>query len=144
MALPADLATDLRYALRAMRRAPAYAAAATLTLAVGIGAMTGVASVVDAVLFRALPYRDANSLAAILERTDKGFQRSPSYPAYKDYLAAVGGPVVGLSYGHGTAVPFRTPGGLTRVIAYWVTPGFFPLMGGFRGHDDRRCDAGRV
>ncbi|MGH7653673.1 MAG: ADOP family duplicated permease [Gemmatimonadaceae bacterium] len=129
MTLLADLATDLRYALRAMRRAPAYAVAATLTLAVGIGAMTGVASVVDAVLFRALPYRDANSLAAIIERTDKGSQRTPSYPAYKDYLAAVGGPVAGLSYGHGTAVPFQTRDGLVRVVAYWVTPGFFPLMG---------------
>jgi predicted permease len=125
----ADLAADLRYAFRGMRRAPAHAAVAILTLAVGIGATTGVVSILDAVVFRALPYRDAASLAAILERADKGYGRTPSYPAYKDYLAAVGGPIAGIAFGHGTAVPLRTADGLERVVAYWVSPGFFPLMG---------------
>lgn len=127
--LLSELAADFNYALRAMRRAPSYAIVAALTLAVGIGAMTGVASIVDAVLLRSLPYRDAHSLANIIERTDKGFQRSPSYIAYKDYTPAIGGPVVGLAHVHGAQVTLATPDGLTRVIANWVTPGFFPLMG---------------
>ncbi len=125
----ADLAADLRYALRGIRRAPGYATIAALTLAVGIGATTGVVSIVDAVVFRALPYRDAGSLAAILERTDKGLARTPSYPAYKDFLAAVGGPIAGMAFGHGGPVPYRTADGLERLGAYRVTPGFFAVMG---------------
>lgn len=125
----ADLITDLRYALRSVRRAPAYATVAALTLAVGIGATTGVASIVYAVVLRALPYRDANSLAAMLERAEKGSDRTPSYPAFKDYLPAVGGPVAGIAFSHGGQVMFRTTDGLERVVAYRVSPGFFQLMG---------------
>ncbi|MFI5231348.1 MAG: ADOP family duplicated permease [Gemmatimonadales bacterium] len=120
---------DIRYSLRGVRRSPAYAAVAALTLAVGIGATTGVVSIVDAVVFRALPYRDAASLGAMFERTDKGNGRTPSYPAYKDYVGAVGGPIAGIAFGHGGPVPYRTANGLERLIAYRVTPGFFPLMG---------------
>ena len=125
-----DLAADLRYALRGIRRAPAYATIAALTLAVGIGATTGVLSIVDTVVLRALPYRDAASLAAILERTDKGNDRTPSYPAYHDYLSAVGGPVAGIAFMHGGPVPYRTADGIERLAAYRVTPGFFSLIGG--------------
>ena len=56
---------DLRYALRGLRRAPAFALPAILTFAVGIGATTAVFSVVDRILFRSLPYRDAAQLVSI-------------------------------------------------------------------------------
>ncbi len=124
-----DLAIDVRYAFRSMRRAPVYATVAALTLAVGIGATTGVVSIVDAVVFKALPYRDAASLAAILERADKGAQRTPSYPAFKDYLSAIGGPITGIAFARGGPVPYRTAHGLKRLIAYRVSPGFFTLLG---------------
>ncbi len=125
----ADLRADVRYALRGVRRAPAYAVVAALTLAVGIGATTGVISIVNAVVFRALPYRDAGSLAAIMERADKGGQRLPSYLAFKDYLGGVGGPVAGIAFARGGPVPYRSANGLERLVAYRVSPGFFPLMG---------------
>ena len=41
----------------------------------------------------------------------------------------MGGPVAGVAFGHGGQVPYRTADGLERLIAYRVTPGFFPLMG---------------
>ena len=54
--------TDLRLALRNLRRSPVLAAAAVITLALASGATTAIFSVVRAVLLEALPYRDPSSL----------------------------------------------------------------------------------
>ncbi len=50
-----DWWADVRYALRGLRRAPGFAAAAMLTLAIGIGANTAVFGVIDGLLLRSLP-----------------------------------------------------------------------------------------
>jgi putative ABC transport system permease protein len=54
---------DLRYSLRVIAKNPSLTAVAVIALALGIGANTAIFSVVDAVLFRALPYRDPGTLA---------------------------------------------------------------------------------
>ena len=59
------LLQDMRYALRGFRRSKAFAVSAVLTLALGIGATTAVFSVVDPILFRALPYADAGRLVSV-------------------------------------------------------------------------------
>ncbi len=55
---------DLHYAARTLLHTPLFASAAILTLAIGIGATTAVFSVVDRVLFRSLPYRNADRLVS--------------------------------------------------------------------------------
>jgi len=55
------LSRDTRYALRALGRSPAYAAAAILTLALGIGANTAIFSAIDEVRFRPRTFPSPNS-----------------------------------------------------------------------------------
>ncbi len=58
---------DLRHAWRTWRRTPGLALAATLTLALGVGANTAVFSIVHGVLLRPLPYPDADRLVEVFE-----------------------------------------------------------------------------
>jgi predicted permease len=59
------LLRDLRHAWRLLRRQPAFAAVAILTLALGIGTTTAVFTVVNGVLLRPLPYRDPGRLVSL-------------------------------------------------------------------------------
>ena len=67
----AALATDLRFAVRALRRSPVSTLSAALALALGIGASTAIFGVVDGILLRALPYADADRLVVILHEGRK-------------------------------------------------------------------------
>ncbi len=57
-----ELRQDIGYAVRMMRRTPAFTAAALVTLALGIGANSAIFSVVNGVLLQSLPFRDAERL----------------------------------------------------------------------------------
>ena len=81
-----SFAQDLTYALRQLRRNPGFAAAATLTLALGIGANTAIYQVLDAVAFRSLPVRDPASLVQI-QLLENHRAIHISYPFYHELAA---------------------------------------------------------
>ena len=62
-----DAWRDSKYALRMLRRSPAFTAVAIATLAIGIGSNTAIFSVIDGVLLRPLPYPDADRLVRLVD-----------------------------------------------------------------------------
>lgn len=75
---------DLEYALRALRRSPGFAAAAVLSLALGLGANTALFSAVDAALLRPLGFRDPDRLVLVWSVAP----RFPTMPSAIPDLAA--------------------------------------------------------
>src|SRR5580704_8829737 len=76
---------DLRYALRGLRRSPGFAAAAILSLALGIGANTAIFSLIDAVILKSLPVQNPGELVQVMvgqERYD-GFS-NPVWEQLRD------------------------------------------------------------
>jgi len=122
---------DLRYALRSLRRAPAFPMAAIATLALGIGATTAIFTTLNAVLLKPLPYPNAGDLYSIRTTLTDGrvttglvagseiFRlNDPSLSIER--AAAVQGGDFTLLLGDGTPQSARL---------YAVTSGFFELFG---------------
>jgi putative ABC transport system permease protein len=82
-----DLAQDLKYGLRALRRAPGFTVVAILTIALGIGATTAIFSVINAVVLRPLPYLEADRVVMIwMDNTRQAIEKDiHSYPNFADY-----------------------------------------------------------
>lgn len=123
---------DLRYAVRTLRRAPAFSVVATLTLALGIAGTTAAFSVLDAVVLRGLPYGAPDRLQTIYERRDDGALRTPSYPTFQDWqsqLAAAPTAVEGVAFVRGNTVTLPGADDQPPAIAAYVSPGFFTTMG---------------
>jgi putative ABC transport system permease protein len=78
------LVQDLRYALRAFRRSPGFAAVAILSLALGIGANTAIFSLIDAVLLKMLPVSHPEQLLQVVLDGDQESFSNPIWEQVRD------------------------------------------------------------
>ena len=142
------LASDLRYALRMIRKTPGASGIAILSLALGIGANTAIFSFVDAMLLKVLPVRAPGELcqvARMMQERPSVSWNYPDYCAFRDRgrafsgLAAYSNPQgLGLQTGDGAAA------GTELAQVSLVSGNFFHVLGVepavgrvFNAQDDR-------
>jgi len=138
---------DLRHLSRSIRRAPASAFAAVLTLALTIGAGASIFAVVDAVLLTPPPFADPDALAIVGETPLDAAASAPRAVPYATFDAwrerARG--IAAVEAFDGTNLTLTGAGAAERVSATDVTPGFLSLLGVVpaRGHSFEPGDEAR-
>jgi predicted permease len=124
--------TDFRYAVRSLGRSPGLAAAAAVTLALGIGAVTALFSVVDGVLLHPLPYPNANRLvvASRLDRAGGPAGFAFSNADFRDLREGAGSAFTDIAavFTFRAFVP-REDGGAEQIAKAQVTTNFFRMLG---------------
>lgn len=117
-------------ALRALLSRPAFAAAALITLALGLGVNAAIFSLTRAMLLRPLPYRDADRLVMVYEASpSRGVSYAPispaSYVVWRERADAFELTAAFRAVDYNVSAP-TTP---VRVKGFRVAPSFFPLLG---------------
>jgi predicted permease len=114
---------DARYAMRLLRRAPAFAVLATLTLGLGIGASTTLFTVLDGVVLRPLPFPAPQELATL--RFSSG-SRFP--PRYIDQWRRQARTIADIASWYGTQAVVSDHRDAFQVRVDRATPNFFHLL----------------
>jgi len=135
---------DLRQALRSLRRTPAFASSAILTLALGIGANTAIFSALHAIVLRPLPYPEPDRLVVVAHYNP--ILKYPTYLSYPDFLDWQRDAKSFEQMAALTPVGFdlTNPGTPEHVNGYEVSANFFSTLGvnfavghAFSPNDDR-------
>ncbi|MGH7619916.1 MAG: ABC transporter permease [Gemmatimonadaceae bacterium] len=114
---------DVRYALRTLRKAPAFTTIALVTFALGIGANTSVYSVVSGVLVRPLPYAAPEQLAAIWPTKTISNAELEYLQQHARALSAVA------AFSPGWGIPLTGSGEPRQLDAARVSTNFFQTLG---------------
>jgi predicted permease len=122
-------AQDLRYALRQMCANPGFAAAAVLTLALGIGANTTIFQLLDSIVYRPLPVPEPNRLVLLKVRAN-GTLGDFSYPVYREMAARqnVADGVYASTYAPVIQSTLRTGSETKKVNATLVSGNYFRVL----------------
>ncbi len=123
---------DARFALRMMRRSPAFTAVAVLSLALGIGANTAIFSLIDTLMLRMLPVQDPGQLVELLQKypgepRGNGFWTRQSFEHFRDNNHVFSGMI-----GSSGAAPLNVRGdGFEPETVYgeYVSDEFFTVLG---------------
>ena len=120
--------SDLRFAVRQLRRDPGFALVAILTLGVGIGATTVIFSVFNGTVLRELPYPESEQLVRVSEVSPRGHVLSLSEPTFLDLQER------SRSFSRLVAVSYRPmaivgDGDSIRVSGAATTEGLFEMLG---------------
>lgn len=125
----ATAARELRYALRTLRRSPAFLAVAIVTLALGIGGATAVFTVIKGSLLRPLPAAADPDRLVTVERVQRtGNVAEFSVPDARD-LDEQATSLTGLAGFNGTSLGIEDSAGSARAWVSFVTRNFFPVLG---------------
>ena len=123
-----SLLADLRYALRHLRHAPGFAAAAILTLAFGIGANTAMLTMMNALTLRQLPVKDPNGLVAVRGINANAQPRMTLIPAVAELQRE--GPLQDVcAYNGGGVFPLESNGVTAQGVIAFVTGQCFKAFG---------------
>lgn len=127
----ADVARDLVYAARMLRRNPTFSTTAILTLAIGIGATSAVLTLANAVLVRPLPYTDPDRIVSVMEidRQRDGGSGNLSWPDFLDYARQNRTLAAMAAYSGGSRTLTANGAPAQRVPVVMVTGKFFDVLG---------------
>ncbi len=120
-----DFWMDLRYAFRMLWRQRGFTAAATLTLALGIGANTAIFSLVNATLLQRLPVRDSDRLLMASYGAVGNVMSYPAYVALRDGNEVFDGFI---AWG-GISASLNADGETDLVAGAIVTGNYFDVLG---------------
>ncbi len=127
------LLQNVRYSIRQLRKSPGFALTAILTLALGIGAVTSVFSIVDTVLLKPFAFRDPGKLVVMREVVEEMRAQYPAVPFnYRHYLRlrqdAKSIQDAAIFHDHGVSVSLN--GDHPHIVgALAVSQNFFSLLG---------------
>ncbi len=121
---------DVRFGFRQLRKSPAFALTAILTLALGIGATTAIFSVVKAVLLAPLPYRDAGGIVAVWTTNPaRGGQPLPSTPGDFAIWKQRSGVFQSLAPSYDNEMTLTGQGAPQFLIGYAVSASYLRILG---------------
>jgi predicted permease len=126
-----QLAQDVRYAVRALRRTPGVTLPAVITLALGIGLTTAGFSVVYGILLRPLPFSEPDRLVALhtIRQSGDTFDNALSAPNFMSLKEEESGVFTGLAGSVGTARTLTGVAEALRLDGTRVSAGFFEVLG---------------
>ena len=124
-----DFGHDLRYAMRSLRRAPAFAAVAIVTLALGIGANTAMFSVLNTYLFRPLPYAQPDRLVQVFRTSIHSDSWPHSAANFLDFRARNDVFTEMVTFNGTTPVLIRDGQPAERLQGLLVSGNFFAALG---------------
>jgi len=121
---------DVKYGLRMLARRPAFAVIVIVILSLGIGANTAVFSVVNAVLFKRMPYKEPDRIVVLHEqKLQQGLHEIASSHHTLTYWREHNEVFESISGLEGHRFYVTGPQKSQHLIAFAVSPGYFSVMG---------------